>query len=94
MIFRGSGVALVTPFTEDGIAFDTLEKLVEFQISNDTDALIAVSYTHLDVYKRQALHCFTISFSANSLTMETSSCDSCVNRYPMLLPPILIFDRS
>ena len=45
MIFRGSGVALVTPFTEDGIAFDTLEKLVEFQISNDTDALIVCGTT-------------------------------------------------
>lgn len=45
MIFRGSGVALVTPFTENGVAFDTLERLVEFQIENGTDALIACGTT-------------------------------------------------
>lgn len=45
MIFRGSGVALVTPFTENGVAFDTLEQLVEFQIENGTDALIACGTT-------------------------------------------------
>lgn len=45
MIFRGSGVALVTPFTENGIAFDVLEQLVEFQIENKTDALVACGTT-------------------------------------------------
>lgn len=45
MIFKGSGVALATPFTENGIAYDTLEKLVEFQIENATDALIACGTT-------------------------------------------------
>lgn len=45
MIFKGSGVALATPFTENGIAYDTLEKLVEFQIKNGTDALIACGTT-------------------------------------------------
>ncbi len=45
MIFEGSGVALATPFTENGISYDTLEKLVEFQIENGTDALIACGTT-------------------------------------------------
>ena len=45
MIFKGSGVALATPFTENGIAYDTLENLVEFQIENATDALIACGTT-------------------------------------------------
>ncbi|MEA4852918.1 MAG: 4-hydroxy-tetrahydrodipicolinate synthase [Christensenella sp.] len=45
MIFRGAGVALATPFTQDGIAFDVLEKLVEFQIDGHIDALIACGTT-------------------------------------------------
>ncbi|MDO5133307.1 MAG: 4-hydroxy-tetrahydrodipicolinate synthase [Eubacteriales bacterium] len=40
-VFKGSGVALVTPMKENGeINFDTLEKLIEDQIKNGTDALI------------------------------------------------------
>lgn len=40
-IFKGSGVALVTPMKEDGeINYDSLEKLIEDQIQNGTDALI------------------------------------------------------
>ena len=40
-IFKGSGVALVTPMKEDGaINFDALEKLIEAQIAGHTDALI------------------------------------------------------
>lgn len=40
-IFRGSGVALITPFTESGaINFDKLEELIEYHIANGTDALI------------------------------------------------------
>ncbi len=39
-IYTGSGVALVTPFCEDGsVNYDALEKLLEFQIENGTDAV-------------------------------------------------------
>ncbi|MBQ9915164.1 MAG: 4-hydroxy-tetrahydrodipicolinate synthase [Clostridia bacterium] len=44
-IFTGSGVALVTPFTEDGINFDALGKLIDFQIDNKTDAIIICGTT-------------------------------------------------
>lgn len=45
-IFKGSGVALITPFDEDGkINFDRLEKLIEFQLENKTDALIICGTT-------------------------------------------------
>lgn len=45
-IFTGSGVALVTPFHDDrSIDFDTLGSLVEFQIENGTDAIIACGTT-------------------------------------------------
>lgn len=45
MLFKGSGVALVTPFTETGVDFDTLGKLVEYHIANNTDALIVCGTT-------------------------------------------------
>lgn len=44
-IFIGCGTALVTPFTEDGVDFDTLKKLIDFQLSQDIDALIILGTT-------------------------------------------------
>lgn len=44
-LFRGAGVALVTPMTEDGVDFDALGTLIDFQINNGTDALIACGTT-------------------------------------------------
>lgn len=46
MIFRGSGVALVTPFLEDGsIDYNGLEKLLNFHLENSTDAIIITGTT-------------------------------------------------
>lgn len=45
LLFEGSGVALVTPFTEDGVNFDVLGELIEFQIENETDAIIICGTT-------------------------------------------------
>lgn len=45
-IFTGSGVAIITPFTEDGaINFEELGKILEFQIENETDAIIICGTT-------------------------------------------------
>ncbi len=44
-VFKGSGVALVTPMNEKGVNFDKLEELVEFHINNSTDALIICGTT-------------------------------------------------
>lgn len=44
-IFIGCGTALVTPFTEDGVDFDILKKLIDFQIQQGTDALIILGTT-------------------------------------------------
>ena len=45
-IFVGSGVAIVTPFNQDGsVNYDSLEKMVEFQIKNETDAIIVCGTT-------------------------------------------------
>jgi 4-hydroxy-tetrahydrodipicolinate synthase len=39
-LFEGSGVALVMPFADDGIAEDALRELVRFHLREGTDALI------------------------------------------------------
>ena len=45
-IFRGAGVAIVTPMKEDGsINYESFGKLIEDQITNGTDAIIAVGTT-------------------------------------------------
>ncbi len=44
-IFTGSGVAIVTPFTEDGVNFDKLGELIEFHVANKTDAIIICGTT-------------------------------------------------
>ncbi len=46
MLFTGSGVAIVTPFNDEGqVDLDQYEKLIEYQIENSTDAIIAIGTT-------------------------------------------------
>ena len=46
VIFTGSGVALVTPFNPDmSVNYTELERLIEFQIENGTDAIITCGTT-------------------------------------------------
>jgi 4-hydroxy-tetrahydrodipicolinate synthase len=44
-LFKGSGVAIVTPFKENGIDFKKLEELLEWHISENTDAIIICGTT-------------------------------------------------
>lgn len=45
-IFKGSGVALVTPFQADGsVDYEALDRLIEFQIENGTDAILICGTT-------------------------------------------------
>lgn len=45
-IFKGSGVAIVTPFNDKNeVDFDCLKKLIDFQIENGTDAIIIAGTT-------------------------------------------------
>lgn len=61
-IFKGAGVAIVTPMYEDGsVNYEAFRKLIEFQIENGTDAIIVCGTTgeastlsheeHLDVIR-------------------------------------------
>lgn len=45
-IFQGAGVAIVTPMKPDGeVNYEVFAKLIEFQISNNTDAIIVCGTT-------------------------------------------------
>ena len=61
-IFKGAGVAIVTPMKEDfSVNYEKLEEIVNYQIENGTDAIIICGTTgeaatlsheeHLDVIK-------------------------------------------
>jgi 4-hydroxy-tetrahydrodipicolinate synthase len=61
-IFKGAGVAIATPFKENGeVNYDEFARLIEFQIENGTDAIIVCGTTgeaatmsereHMDVVK-------------------------------------------
>lgn len=44
-IFTGSGVALVTPFKNDGVDFEKLREIIEWHIENETDSIIICGTT-------------------------------------------------
>ena len=59
-IFTGSGVAIITPFNENGINFDELGRIIEDQIAGGTDAIVITgttgeSATMTDEEHRQAI---------------------------------------
>ncbi len=44
-IFTGSGVAIITPFTQTGVDYQKLKELLEFQIKEGTDAIVICGTT-------------------------------------------------
>lgn len=44
-MFKGSGVAIVTPFREGEVDLKAFEELIDFQLENDTQALIVLGTT-------------------------------------------------
>lgn len=45
IIFKGCGTAIITPFTEDGVNFDVLKDMIEFQIKEGADAIVICGTT-------------------------------------------------
>jgi len=62
-IFKGAGVAIVTPFNEKGINFDELGRLIDFNIDNGTDAIIICGTTGEAATMNDAEHKEAISFA-------------------------------
>lgn len=45
MIFKGTATALITPFIGNGVDYDSLKKLIDFQIENGVNALVVLGTT-------------------------------------------------
>ena len=67
-IFTGSGVAIVTPMNSDlTVNYDVLGQLVEFQIANGTDAIIACGTTGESSTLSEEEHCEVLRFVAEKV---------------------------
>lgn len=44
-IFKGSAVAMVTPFCDGKIDYSSMDKLIDYQIQNETDAIVVCGTT-------------------------------------------------
>lgn len=44
-VFSGSGAAIITPFTSDTVDYEALRRLLDFQLSGGTDAIIVCGTT-------------------------------------------------
>ena len=67
VIFEGAGVAIVTPFTETGIDFDKLGELIDFQIENETDAIIICGTTGEAATMPDKEHLSAIEYTVNKV---------------------------
>lgn len=45
ILFKGCGTAIITPFTKDGVNYEELKKLIEYQISEGVDSIIVCGTT-------------------------------------------------
>src|SRR6056297_3289813 len=65
MLFKGSGVAIVTPFNQDGsIDYSSYENLLEWHVKEGTDAIIVCGTTGeaatMEVAEKKELVKFTV----------------------------------
>ncbi|MGO5065442.1 4-hydroxy-tetrahydrodipicolinate synthase [Clostridium sporogenes] len=66
-IFKGSGVAIVTPFNETGVNFDELSNIIEWHIKSKTDAIIVCGTTGEATTMTEAEKKETIKFVVNKV---------------------------
>lgn len=79
---KGSIVALVTPFNADGsVNFEALEQLIEFHISNNTDALLILGTTGesstMSHEEDEAVCRFTVEKAAGRIPVIAGSGSNC-----------------
>ena len=67
-VFVGAGVAIVTPFFEDGgINFDELKRLIEFQISEGIDSIVICGSTGEAATMTEEEHVAAIKFAVDTV---------------------------
>ncbi len=67
-IFKGAGVAIVTPFHEDGsVNYEKLQALIDWQIANGTDAIIICGTTGESATMSEQEHDEVIAFTVKAV---------------------------
>ena len=66
-IFKGAGVAIITPYTDDGINFSELGRIIEDQIAGGTDAIVITGTTGESATMTDAEHRATIKFAVDQV---------------------------
>ena len=67
LIFRGAGVAIVTPFTAEGINFPEFQRMIDHQIDHGTDAIIVAGTTGEAATMNDADHKAAIKFAVETV---------------------------
>ena len=68
ILFVGAGVAIVTPFFEDGgINFEELKKLIEFQIAEGIDSIVICGSTGEAATMTEEEHVAAIKFAVDTV---------------------------
>ena len=81
-IFTGAGVAIITPFREDGsIHYDQLKRLVDYHCENGTDSIIICGTTgeSATMTEEEHLECIknTIAFAAGRIPVIAGTGSNC-----------------
>ena len=66
-IFRGAGVAIITPFTETGVNYPELGRIIDDQIAGGTDAIIITGTTGESATMTDAEHREAIRFAVEQV---------------------------
>ncbi len=67
-IFKGSAVAIVTPMNQDGsINYEEYGRLIDFQINNGTDAIVACGTTGESATMSKEEHCDVIAYTVKKV---------------------------
>ena len=67
LVFKGAGVAIITPFTEDGINFPELGRIIEDQIARGTDAIVITGTTGESATMTDAEHKEAIKYAVEKV---------------------------
>ncbi len=67
-VFTGAGVAIVTPFNDNGIDYDAFRGIIEYQIANKTDAIIVCGTTGESSTMPDEEHLAAIKFAVDTVS--------------------------
>lgn len=65
IVFSGAGVAIVTPFSDGKVDFESLGRMIDYQIENGTDAIVCCATTGESATLTDPEHCSVIDFTVS-----------------------------